>query len=49
LAEKLDDIGDSVVNFLQDMETNFACNGICRPGLFWMFRDVNTPPPTSNC
>jgi hypothetical protein len=31
------------------MEMDFACNGICKPGLFWMFRDVNSPPPTSNC
>lgn len=49
MTETLDDIGDSVVKFLKDLENNFACNGICEPGLFWMFRDVKNYPPTNNC
>jgi hypothetical protein len=49
LPEKLNDVGTSVMNFLHDLEDNFACNGICKPGLFWLFKDINTFPPTSNC
>lgn len=48
-GEKVEDIGDSVVDFMNDMEDNFACNGVCEPGLFWFHKDVTSPPPTSNC
>eukprot|EP00347_Sterkiella_histriomuscorum_P009260 403341888 len=49
IFEKLDNIGDSVVSFLKNLEEDFMCNGICKPGLFWLFRDTNIHPPTSNC
>jgi hypothetical protein len=37
------------MKLLKDLEEDFACNGICKPGLFWLYRDVSTFPPTSNC
>ena len=49
LPETLEDIGDSVVAFMNELEDDFACNGICEPGLFWFHRNVTSPPPTSNC
>ena len=49
INDYLPDIGDSVVNFIKYLETNFACNGICDPGLFFFGMTVDNPPPTSDC
>ena len=43
------DMGPSLINFLDYLETSFACNGICQPGIFFFFKNVTDGPPTSNC
>ena len=34
---------------ISDLESQFACNGICTKGAFYYFKDVAGGPPTSNC
>jgi len=38
-----------MVNLVKLLESDFACSGVCNPGLFWFFRPVTDGPPVNNC
>ena len=42
-------ISDGMQTLISDLESQFACNGICTKGAFYYFKDVAEGPPTSNC
>jgi len=49
IAKKVENIDDDLVDLLRTLETDFACSGICEPGLFWFFKNVTDGPPMMNC
>ena len=42
----LDKKFDSLLNILED---EFDCQGICSPGMFWLYREVTDGPPEEGC
>lgn len=42
-------IPDNYRSLIEDIENEFTCNGICKPGLFFFFRPVTEGPPVKAC
>ena len=40
---------EQTLNILKTLEVNLKCQGICKPTLFWMYRDVTLGPPQQGC
>ena len=43
------EINESYKGLFEDLEDEFNCNGVCRPGIFYLFKDVVEGPPTKRC
>jgi len=40
---------DQTLAILKTLEVNLQCQGICKPSIFWMYRDVTMGPPQQGC
>jgi len=47
--EKVKEVSEGMETLIRAMEDEFSCNGICTPGAFYFFRNLDAGPPTQNC
>lgn len=44
--EKVQNITEGMETLIRSMEDEFNCNGICTPGAFYFFRNLEAGPPS---
>lgn len=46
---RIEPVSEGFQAFAQEFESSLNCNAICRPGLFFYFKNIRDGPPMKNC